>query len=169
MLISRDLATGQGKTSNRSYPKNLLSAATLCAPAGEATPQRAIRIIYGSVAVSKVPHLHAGPCGARVPALMVAQVHVVSQLPLQRARFQLPITVILRLMAHYRFDRQILGETLGKFAPCDSDQDLRAYCAFPTTTQTGDLQCSGERSSVTAVNRFPVQQGLSRPCAPVVP
>ena len=38
----------------------------LSAPlAGEATPQRAIRVIYGSVAASKAPHLHAGPCGSR--------------------------------------------------------------------------------------------------------
>ena len=51
--------------------------------AGKSTPQRAMRVIYGSVTVSEAPHLHAGPCGARVPAPKVAQVHVVSQLPLQ--------------------------------------------------------------------------------------
>jgi len=49
--------------------------------AGEATQQRAIRAIYGSVAVEKAPHLHAGPDEARVLAIEVAQVHVFSQLP----------------------------------------------------------------------------------------
>ena len=76
------------------------------------------RVIYGSVTVSNAPHLNAGPYGALVPAPQVAQVHVVSQLPLQRARFQLPITVILHLMAHYRFDRQIFGGTPGKQTSC---------------------------------------------------
>ena len=137
-------------STDRSFPKNLLSAATVCAPAGEATPQRAIeshksgirnvrtisnitvvrsqshspaeaglgwcslkhfRVIYGSGAVSKAPHLHAGPYGARVPALEVAQMHVVSQLPLQRPRFQLSIGRILHFKAHHRFDRKVFGET----------------------------------------------------------
>jgi hypothetical protein len=89
----------------RSFPKNLLSAAIVCAPAGKATPQRAIRVIYGSVTVSKASHLHADPCGSRVPAPKVAQMHVVSQLPLQRARFQLSSGEMLLSMAHYRFDR----------------------------------------------------------------
>ena len=75
---------------SRSFPKNLLSAATVCAPAGEATPQRAIRVIHGSVPVSRAPHLHAGPCGARVPALEVAQVHVVSQPPCKGRVFGYP-------------------------------------------------------------------------------
>ena len=97
--------------SARSFPKNLLSAATVCASAGEATPQRAIRVIHGSVPVSRAPHLHAGPCWARVPAPEVAQVHVVSQLPLQSPRFQFSIGEILRLMAHHRYDRQLFGET----------------------------------------------------------
>jgi len=96
---------------SRSFPKNLLSAATVCAPAGEATPQRAIRVIHGSLPVSRAPHLHAGPCGIRVPALEVAQVHAVSQLPLQTARFQFSIGEILRFMAHHRFDHQLFGET----------------------------------------------------------
>ena len=78
----------------------------LSAPsAGEATPQRAIRVIYGSLAASNTPHLHAGPYGSRVPAPKVAQMHVVSQLPLLRARFQLSIAEIPRLTGHYRFDR----------------------------------------------------------------
>jgi len=46
-----------------------------------------------------------------MPALEVAQVHVVSQLPLQRARSQFSIGEILRLMAHHRFNRQLFGET----------------------------------------------------------
>ena len=49
-----------------------------------------------------------------MPALEVAQMHVVSQLPLQRARFQFSIGEILRLMAHHRFDRQLFGDTPGK-------------------------------------------------------
>ena len=57
----------------RSFPKNVLAAMTVCTPAGEATPQRAIRVIYGSVAVGKAPILHAGPYGSRVPAPEVAQ------------------------------------------------------------------------------------------------
>ena len=54
--------------------------------AGKATPPRAIRFIYGSAAGSKAPHLHAGHHGAHVPALKVAQMHVVSQLPLPDAK-----------------------------------------------------------------------------------
>jgi len=72
------------------------------------------RFIHGSVPVSRAPHLHAGPCGARMPALEVAQVHVVSQLPLQRARFQFSIGEILRFTAHHRFDRQLFGKTPGR-------------------------------------------------------
>ena len=114
--LAQNTRSCQGALGYRSFPKNLLSAATVCAPAGEATPQRAIRVIYGSVAASKAPHLHAGPYGSRVPALKVAQMHVVSQLPLPRARFQFSIGEILRLMAHHRFDRQLFGETAGNLA-----------------------------------------------------
>ena len=89
----------------RSFPKNLPFKATVYAPAGEPAPQRAIRVIYGSVAVSKAPHLHASPYEARVPAPKVAQMHVVSQLPLQRARFQLSSGEMPRSTAHRRFDR----------------------------------------------------------------
>ena len=46
-----------------------------------------------------------------MPAPKVAQMHVVSQLPLQRARFQLSIGEILRFVAHHRLDRQIFGES----------------------------------------------------------
>ena len=46
-----------------------------------------------------------------MPALKVAQVHVVSQLPPQRARFELSAGEILRFVAHYRHDRQLFGET----------------------------------------------------------
>jgi len=73
-----------------------------------------MRVIYGSLPVSKAPHLHAGPYGTRSPALKVAQVHIVSQLPLQRARLQLFIGEILGFMAHYKFDRQLFGETPGR-------------------------------------------------------
>ncbi len=98
----------------RGFPKNFFSAAMVCAPAGRATPQRAIRVIHGSVPVSKAPHLHAGPCGARMPALEIVQVHVVSQPPLQRARFQFSIVEILRFMAHHRFNRQLFVKTPGR-------------------------------------------------------
>jgi hypothetical protein len=40
-------------------------------------------------------------------------VHVVSRLHLQKAPFQLSITVIIHSMAHYRLDRQIFGENPG--------------------------------------------------------
>ncbi len=93
-------------------PKNLPCVATVCAPAGEATPQRAIRIIYGNVAASKAPHLHAGPGGSHVPALKVAQMHVVSQLPLQRARFSYPAVRSFFLWRITAFIGGFLGKLL---------------------------------------------------------
>ena len=79
--------------------------------AGEATPQRAIRAIYGSVAVNKAPHLHAGPSGARVPALKVAQMHVVPQLPLQNPSVHFSIAQILGLIIRHSCHRGFFGET----------------------------------------------------------
>ncbi len=79
--------------------------------AGEATPQRAIRAIHGSVAVEKAPHLHADPCQARVPAVEVAQVHVVSQLPLQNLGVHFSICQVLRLITLHSGHRQFFGGT----------------------------------------------------------
>jgi len=79
--------------------------------AGKATPQRAIRAICGSVAVEKAPHLHADPCQARVPAVEVAQVHVVSQLPLQNLDVHFSIGETLRVIIPNSCDRQLFGGT----------------------------------------------------------
>jgi len=53
------------------------------------------RAIYGSVAAEKAPRLHAHPCQARLSAIKVAQVHVVSQLPLQNLAVHFSIWEIL--------------------------------------------------------------------------
>jgi len=82
--------------------------------AGKATPQRAIRAIYGSVAVEKAPHLHADPCQTRVVAAKVAQVHVVSQLPLQNLDAHFSICEILGFINLHSCHRQLFGVTPGK-------------------------------------------------------
>jgi len=82
--------------------------------AGEATPQRAIRAIYGSVAIENAPHLHADPCQTRMPAVEVAQVHVVSQLPLQNLGVHFLICEILGFIVLSNCHRQLFGGTPGK-------------------------------------------------------
>ena len=64
------------------------------------------------MAVEKAPHLHADPCQARVPALEVAQVHVVSQLPLQNLDVHFSICEILKVIILHSCHRQFLGELL---------------------------------------------------------
>ena len=82
--------------------------------AGKAAPQRAIHAIYGSVAVEKAPHLHADPCQTRVPAVEVAQVHVVSHLPLQNLDVHFSICEILGFILLHSCHRQLFGGTPGK-------------------------------------------------------
>jgi len=81
--------------------------------AGKATPQRAIRAIYGSVAVEKAPHFHADPCQTRAVAVEVAQVHVVSQLPRQNLDIHLSICEILGFINLHCCHRQLSGGTSG--------------------------------------------------------
>ena len=81
--------------------------------AGKATPQRAIRTIYGSVAAEKAPHLHADPCQARVVAVEVAQVHVVTQLPPQNLDVHFSIGEILGFIILHSCHRQLFGATSG--------------------------------------------------------
>jgi len=71
------------------------------------------RAIYGSVAVEKAPHLHADPCQARVVAIEVAQVHVVSQLPLQNLDVHFMICEILRFIILHSCHCQLSGGTPG--------------------------------------------------------
>jgi hypothetical protein len=109
----------------KSFPKNLLSTATVCSPAGAATPQRAIRVIYGRFAAGKAPHLHAGPCGSGVLAPKVAQMHVVSQLPRQGLVFGYPAVKSFVLW----YFTGLIARFLGKL--------LINGCSHGVTTQKG--------------------------------
>jgi len=97
--------------------------------AGKAAPQRAIRAIYGSVAVGKAPHLHADPCQARVPAVDVAQVHVVTQLPLQNLDVHFSICKILRFIIVHSCHRQFFGGTSG-LIPETVEKALTAHLRY---------------------------------------
>jgi len=102
--------------------------------AGKATPPRAIRAIYGSVAVENAPHLHAGPCEARVPAVKVAQVHVVSQLPLQNLGVHFSICQVLELITLHSGHRQFFGGTPGdRFSIASAAYKMLGLAKSPLT------------------------------------
>jgi len=107
-------SAGNGKTIQEFPQKIPVTEEHSLGFAGEATPQRAIRAIYGSVAAERAPHLHADPCQTRVPAEEVAQVHVVSQLPQQNLDVHFSIGEILGFIILHSCHRQLLGETSGK-------------------------------------------------------
>jgi len=87
------------------------------------------RAIYGRVAAEKAPHLHADPCQTRVPAVEVAQVHVVSQLPLQNLDVPFSICKILRFIILHSCHRQLFGGTSG-LIPETVEKALTAHLRY---------------------------------------